>query len=77
MMKLRVVSKYRNQRVRYAAGQVISVTPEEGAFLLADAPECFEIVGADPKPYETKDESRVAGFEMPPVHRQIRKAHKK
>lgn len=73
MIKLRVLSKYRNQRTSYAAGSIIEVSEAEGAFLMKDAPECFAIIGADPKPYETKEESRVAGFEMPPADKQMRR----
>ena len=40
-MKLRVLSNYRRQRVAYAAGDVITVSAEDAAFLMRDAAGVF------------------------------------
>lgn len=43
-MKLRVLGSYRNDArdIAYVPGTVIEVEPQLGAYLLADAPGCFE-----------------------------------
>lgn len=45
-MKLRVLGSYRNDArdIAYVPGTVIEVEPRLGAYLLADAPGCFEAV---------------------------------
>jgi hypothetical protein len=42
-MKLRVLQDYCCRSVVYRAGRVIVVSDEEGAWLLNDAPGCFEL----------------------------------
>ena len=46
-MKLKVVSTYIAGNVNYPAGVSIEVDAERGAFLLRDAPGCFEVVEAE------------------------------
>ena len=43
-MRLRCVGRYVNgaRGLVYVVGDVFDATPEQAAFLLADAPDCFE-----------------------------------
>ncbi len=56
--RLRCVSTYRHEargrELYFAPGQVIEPDPGLCAFLLADAPGCFEVV-PDPEPAEVTD----------------------
>jgi hypothetical protein len=54
-MKIKVVSKYSNQKAQYGAGQVIDVPEEEAAFLMNDAPGCFDLVNDIPADTEQKE----------------------
>ena len=42
-VKLTVLADYRCREVAYSPGAVIEVTAERAAFLMADAPGCFEV----------------------------------
>ena len=43
-MKLNVLKLYQNRAVVYRKGNTIDVPEAEAAFLLADAPGCFDVV---------------------------------
>lgn len=51
-MKLRVLFGYRNRALACAPGTMIQVDDERAAFLLKDAPGCFEVVEDVPPPAE-------------------------
>jgi hypothetical protein len=55
-MQLKVVSPYRAGQVFYPEGQIIHVTEAEAAFLMRDAPGCFEVyeLPAPKKPRTTR-----------------------
>jgi hypothetical protein len=65
-MKLKLISNYSSREVRFDAGVEIEVSDAQAAFLMADAPGCFAVVG--PEVVEVKD------FDAPPVDKMIHKA---
>lgn len=68
-MELKVLKLYINRSVKYTAGSVINVTAGEAAFLLRDAPGCFEEV----KPEAALEEKQI---EEAPADKMIRRARK-
>lgn len=61
MVKLRVTMNYVNRDLVYKAGQIIEVSEEQARYLMADAPEVFEIhkeVTAPPKDKMIKSPAR-------------------
>ena len=69
-VKLNVVQPYRNREVSYPAGQVIEVSTELAAWLMADAPGCFE-PEVKPKAVEAPPVNKKA-VELPPVDKMVR-----
>lgn len=67
-MKIRVLKPYQSRGVFYPVDAVITVTEEEAAFLLRDAPGCFAVEGEQPE---------VRAVETPPVDRMIKQSKRK
>ena len=62
-MRLQVLSRYRNGRTEYTAGQIIDATDEEAARLKRDSPGSFEEY-MKPKP---------KAIEKPPADKMLRR----
>jgi len=68
-VKLLVISEYISRGERYPEGKVLEVDEARAAFLLRDAPGCFERV-EDIEPI-------AAAYTEPPVDKMVRRARRK
>ena len=67
-VKLLVISEYISRGERYPEGKVLEVDETRAAFLLRDAPGCFERV--EDAPIHTE-------IEVPPADKMVRRARRK
>jgi hypothetical protein len=67
-VKLLVISEYISRGERYPEGKVLEVDEARAAFLLRDAPGCFERV--EDAPIHTE-------IDAPPVDKMVRRARRK
>lgn len=73
-MQLRVISRYENRDVVYEVGQTIDVDDMAAAWLMRDAPGCFEPVQDKPK---TEPEPEAKAETEPPEDKAMRSPKRK
>ena len=72
IVKLLVISEYISRGERYPEGKTLEVPEDRAAFLLRDAPGCFERV--EDAPIHTE---QSAAFDAPPADKMVRRARRK
>lgn len=68
MVTLYVLSDYRSRRTAYECGEIITVSEEEAARLMADSPDSFALTLPEP-PVSIE----VAAPEAPPLDKAVRR----
>ena len=70
LVRLKALGRYRNRDVYYQPGTVIELPADQAAFVLRDAPGCFEVVQP---PVVENDEPDAKALDAPPQDKMVKR----